>query len=515
MTADSERFLLGIDVGNTVIKAVLFDLNGRQVTACAIDGQSTTPEPGHVERDLEELWRNASEALRRCIADAGIDAGQIVATGCAGHGNGLYLLDRDDRPLIGIQSLDTRAAALAEELAAEHGDVLHAATLQEPWPSQTPVLLSWLRRHRPDTLERAGALLMCKDYITFKLTGRKVSDISDMSGCGLLRMPEGRYDDDLLELYGLGGLGHLLPQVIDPTEIAGTITAAAAAQTGLAEGMPVVGGYFDVIASALGSGVVAPGSTSIIAGTWSVNQYVSREPTVDRSLLMVSAFGPGRYMNMDNSATSASHLEWYVRELVERGEHHEDPYGYCLRRIADIVPRLDDPYFHPYLYGSRHGAEYRAGLYGLAGWHGEGHLLLALFEGVVFEHRWHIERLRAAGAVIDRATLSGGGARSSHWAQMFADCLGLPISIAEGEETGALGAALGAGIGAGLFADYEEAVTAMTRIRRVFEPNAAMASHYDHRYSTSRDLTKALLGFWSNQYRDAHRELNEEDEDRK
>lgn len=508
MAAESTRFLLGLDAGNTIIKAVLFDLEGRQVATCAIDGTSSTTEPGHVERDLEELWRNASEAVRRCILDAGVDPSQIVAAGCAGHGNGLYLLDRDDRPLIGIQSIDTRAAVRAEELSAEHGEALHAATLQEPWPSQTPVLLSWMRSNRPETVERAGTLLMCKDYITFKLTGCKVSDISDMSGCGLLRMPECRYDDDLLALYGLQGMGKLLPPLIDPAEIAGSVTAEAAAQTGLAEGMPVVGGCFDVIASALGSGVVAPGATSIIAGTWSVNQYVSSEPVVDRDLLMVSAFGSGRYMIMDNSATSASHLEWYVRELVERGGHHDDPFGFCHQRLAEVDPRLDDPYFHPYLYGSSQGAEYRAGFYGLAGWHGEGHLLRALFEGVVFEHRRHIERLRAAGAVIDQATMSGGGARSALWTQMLADCLSLPISVADGDETGALGAALGAGVGVGLFADYEDAVASMTRIRRVFEPNADMASHYDHRYTTSRGLAAALQGFWSRLHRDAHRQIN-------
>jgi L-xylulokinase len=497
MATESARFVLGLDAGNTVLKAVLFDLAGRQVSACAVDGQSATPEPGHVERDLDELWRNASEALRRCISESGVEPTRIVAAGCAGHGNGLYLLDRDDRPLIGIQSLDSRAAELAAELAAEHGDGLHAAALQRPWPSQTPVLLSWMRRHRPETLGRAGALLMCKDYITFKLTGRKVSDISDMSGCGLLRLPECRYDDDLMALYGLQGLGHLLPALIDPTEIAGTVTAEAAAQTGLAEGMPVIGGYFDVIASALGSGVVAPGATSIIAGTWSINQYVSSEPVVDPDLLMVSAFGPDRYMNMDNSATSASQLEWYVREFVERDGHHDDPFGFCHRRLAGVVPRLDDPYFHPFLHGSSRGAEYRAGFYGLAGWHGEGHLLRALFEGVVFEHRRHLAVVRAAGAAFDEATLSGGGARSAFWAQMFADCLGISLSVAEAEEAGALGAAIGAGVGAGVFAGYEDAVASMTRIRRVFKPNADLKAHYDRRYDVYLGLVTALQGFWS------------------
>jgi L-xylulokinase len=325
-----------------------------------------------------------------------------------------------------------------------------------------------------------------------------------MSGCGLLIMPECRYDDGLLDLYGLQGLGHLLPPLVQPTEIVGTVTAAAAELTGLAEGTPVIGGYFDVISSALGSGVVAPGAASIIVGTWSINQYVSKQLVADRSLLMVSAFGPDRFMIMDNSATSASHLEWYVRELVERGDHHEDPFGFCHRRLAEVEPQLDDPYFHPYLYGSSLGTQYRAGFYGVAGWHREGHLLRALFEGVVFEHRRHLEALRAAGATIDRATLSGGGARSAVWAQMFADCLGFPISVAEGEETGALGAALGAGVGVGLFADYEEGVAAMSRIRRVFEPDIKMAPHYDRRYTTSRDLTAALQGFWSSQHRDAH-----------
>ena len=495
--ADDARYLLGLDAGNTVIKAVLFDLDGRQVSAFALDGRSSTPAPGHVERDLDELWRNAREAIGGCIAEAGIDPGQIAAIGCAGHGNGLYLLDRSDRPLIGIQSLDTRAAGLAEELAATVGEKLHAICLQTPWPSQTPVLLSWLRRNRPETYERAGALIMCKDYITFKLTGRKVSDISDMSGCGLLRMPDGRYDANLLALYGLEGAEDLLPPPIDPADIAGTVTAEAAEETGLAVGTPVVAGYFDVISSALGSGVVAPGAASIIAGTWSINQVISSAPVVDPSVFMVSAFGPDRYMNMDNSATSASNLEWYVRELVERGGHRSDPFAYCNARLAEVSPRADDPFFHPYLYGSSLGAEYRAGFYGLAGWHGEGHLLRALFEGVVFEHRRHIEVLKKAGVSFETATLSGGGSRSPHWPQMFADCLGVPISIAEAQETGALGAAIGAGIGAGLFADYEEGVHRMTRIRQEFEPDAALGAHFDRRYAMYRELADTLRDFWA------------------
>ncbi|WP_428671477.1 FGGY-family carbohydrate kinase [Roseibium sp.] len=494
--ADAKRYLLGLDAGNTVIKAVLFDPEGRQIALHALDGQSSTPQPGHVERDLGELWENAQLAIRRCIEEAAIDPCQIAAIGCAGHGNGLYLLDRDNAPLIGIQSLDTRAADHAARLKVDKGEVLYELCRQEPWPSQTPVLLAWIKENRPDLYERAGTVLLCKDFVTFKLTGERVSDISDMSGCGLTRMPECVYDETLLAHYGLSDAADLLPRLIQPTDIAGRITAEVAGETGLAEGTPVAGGYFDVIASALGSGVVRNGEASIIAGTWSVNQVFSSDPVNDRSVFMASGFGPGRYVNIESSATSAANLEWYVREFVERGGHHDDPFGHCNARIAEVSPAADDPFFHPFLYGSGQGADFRAGFYGLAGWHTEGHLLRALFEGVLFEHRRHIDVLMGSGVSFERAVLSGGGSRSPVWPQMFADCLGVPITVAETQETGALGAAIGAGIGAGVFAGYDEAVSAMTRARQTFNPDASLKAHFDARYRTYLRLAEAMRPFW-------------------
>ena len=143
-------YILGLDAGNTVIKAILFDLSGRELALAACDGRSSMPKPGHVERDLNELWRNAVSVIGQCIAEAGIDAGEIVAIGCAGHGNGLYALDRDGAPLIGIQSLDTRAVDIVAEWAKQNvGDRTYAHCLQRPWAAQTPTLLAWLKRLSP------------------------------------------------------------------------------------------------------------------------------------------------------------------------------------------------------------------------------------------------------------------------------------------------------------------------------------------------------------------------------
>ncbi|NVK34358.1 MAG: carbohydrate kinase [Rhodobacteraceae bacterium] len=488
---------MGLDAGNTVIKAVLFDLRGRQVAMAALDGQSFSPEPGHVERGLDEMWVNAQQVIRSCLEKAAVDPAQIAAVGCAGHGNGLYLLDKAGKPLLGIQSLDTRAAAHAGDLAARHGDRLHELSLQKPWPSQTPALLSWLKVHRPQLYAATGTVFLCKDFITYQLTGERVSETSDMSGCGLVRMPECCYDTEILELFGLEDAQALLPRLVEPAEIAGQITASAAAVTGLAEGTPVVGGYFDVIASALGSGVIRAGEASIIAGTWSINQVFSQEPVVDTNMFMASGFAPGRFVNIESSATSAANLEWYVRNLIERDGHNEASFDTCNTAVSEVVPAADDPFFHPFLYGSGQGADFRAGFYGLAGWHGEGHLLRALFEGVVFEHRRHIEKLVKSGVSFETAVLSGGGSRSPVWPQMFADCLGVPIRVAEARETGALGAAIGAGIGAQQFSSYEEAVAAMTRTERDYQPDPAMKAHYDTRYAIYLRLIEAMRPIWS------------------
>lgn len=494
--AEAGTYLLGLDAGNTVIKAVLFDTTGKQIAMAARDGATHKPAPGYVERSLDELWDNAAEVIGACLENAEIAASDIAGIACAGHGNGLYLLDQNGAGLQGIQSLDTRAAELARSLSAQAG-ALHGLCLQKPWPAQTATLLAWVKRNDPAVYGQIGTVLFAKDVITYNLTGERVSDISDMSGGGMLNMEQMQYDAALFAAYGLGDISGLLPRLIAPSDMAGRVTEQAAARTGLAAGTPVFGGLFDVVASALGSGAEAPGQASIIAGSWSINQVFSDKPLVDPSVFMVSGFAPNRYVGLEASATSAANLEWYVRELIERGGHADDPFGQVNAAAAAITPAPDDPFFHPFLYGSGQGAEYRAGFYGLAGWHGEGHMIRALFEGVAFEHKRHIDVLTAAGVPFAQAMLSGGGARSPIWPQIFADVLGIPVTTATAQETGALGAAIAAAVGLSLFPDYAQAVARMAAPHKTFTPNPAMQAHYRERYALYRDLTRALGPFWT------------------
>jgi L-xylulokinase len=489
--------LLGIDIGNTVVKAVLFDLAGSQIARHGVDGTTLKPAPGMVERPVAELWANARAAIAGCLAKAAVDPARIAAIGLAGHGNGLYLLDKAGAPLLGIQSLDSRAADLAAALDQSSGAALHDICLQRPWPSQTPVLLAWLKTHRPEIYARAGTLCFAKDIISWQLTGQRSSEVSDMSGAGLLRLPEARYDGDLLTLYGLADALPLLPPLAQPTDIIGQVTEDAAAATGLLPGTPVVAGYFDVVASAIGSGAIGAGAASIVLGSWSINQVFAEVPLRDPAVFMVTSFGPGRFGNMDNSATSAANLEWYVRTLLERGGHHDDPFCTVNDLVGQAQMQADDPMFHPFLYGGRHGAHQRGGFYGLAAWHDEGHLLRALYEGVGFEHRRHVAVLTAAGASLTQVALSGGGTRSPHWPQMIADILGIEVSLGSAEETGALGGAIAAAVGAGIYPSEEAATASMTQRRATLTPDPARRALHDRRFAVWSRLTAAMEPFWA------------------
>jgi L-xylulokinase len=494
-----DGYILGLDAGNTVIKAIIFDMSGRELAVAARDGRSCTPKPGHVERDLDELWRNAITVIDQCIGQAGIDAGDIVAIGCAGHGNGLYALDRNGGPLVGIQSIDTRAVGIVAEWAEDNvGDRTYVHCLQKPWTAQTPTLLAWLKRFEPELFARIGTVFLCKDFIVNRLTGARSTDTTDMSGCGLLQIPSRRYEQDLLAAYGLGDCMDMLPPVLESADVAGHVTGGVAELTGLRAGTPVVAGLFDVVASAVGSGVTHTGAASVIAGTWSINQVITDGPIRDPSIFMLSTYDPRRYLAIESSATSAANLEWIVREFLEHGhEPDKSPFELCSELVASVDPVGDIPIYHPFLYGSQQNGRARAGFYGIAGWHTRAHLLRGLFEGVAFEHKRHIETLRKAGAEFGDVVLSGGGSRSAVWPQIFSDVLAVPVTVARSRETGALGAAIAAGTGIGAFADFGAGAAAMTAAARHYLPNTAVASAYAQRYRLYGEINQAMTPLWA------------------
>ncbi len=499
------KYLLGIDNGMTVAKAALFTLDGQEVAVASEKTEMITPQPGHYERDAEALWRATAGSIKKAIADAGIDPKEIAAVACTGHGNGLYLVDKEGNPVRNaIGSTDSRALSYIERWAIDGVDkAIRPKTMQSIWPAQPNALLAWIRDNEPETMKRAGWVLMCKDFVRSRLTGKIQMELTDMSGTSLMNVGTGEYDMDVLEAFGIPEMRDLLPPIIKTADIAGEVTAEAAEQTGLAAGTPVAGGMFDIDACGLASGVIDETQLCMIAGTWGNNQYISKTPVVDEEVFMTSCYSiPGYYLMLEGSATSGSNLEWFVTEFfaaeAERAKSQgQSVFDVVNESVAATKPDEGEITFVPFLYGSHAEATAKACLIGMAGWQNRGHVLRAIYEGVVFGHRTHVDRLLKYRDMPERIRLTGGAARSEVWVQIFADIFQVPVEIPDGTELGALGAAIAAGVAVGSFESYNAAVGAMVSFSRIQPPNTDLADLYRGKYDRYKQVIATLGPLWT------------------
>lgn len=497
-------YLLGIDNGVTVSKVVVFDTAGNKIFTGSRKITTHHPRPGWAERDMAVVWEMTAAAIRDAIAGAGITAKQILAVGNASHGNGIYLLNTAGAPLRpAILSLDTRADEFVKQWNTNGVfDSLWGRTYQQIWAGQPPALLAWLKAYEPETYEKIGTVLQSKDYVKYRLTGEVTTDYTDISATSLFDLARKTFDQGILAKFGIPEIAHALAAPLPSDAVAGKVTPEAASVTGLLEGTPVVGGMFDVSASALGSGVIYPGQACIISGSWSVNTAVSNTLIDDQRIFMNSIYTDTTFMTIEASATSAINLEWFVNQFcdAEKAEAKQrgiSVYEVCNEIVGQMPPGSTNILFHPFLYGSNVQATARAGFYGVAGWHERKHLLRAIYEGVVYGHMSHIEKLRQAHIPINTARFTGGGSRSDVWSQMFADAIGIPCEVVNGDEIGAKGAALCAGIGIGVYRDYADAVETAVQVTKRYEPNPQATPFYIERFNEHQYLTTVMKEAWA------------------
>lgn len=478
--------LIGIDCGLTVTKAVVFDATGRVLATARRASQQLKPAPRHVERDMDDLWAACAATIAEALALSGRPASDVAALAATAHGDGVYLLDRAARPLgAGILSLDSRAVEEVETWQAS-GIAARALGLtgQKPHASAPSALLAWIARHQPERYARIGHVLACKDWLTFCLTGRIGTDVTEAS-TSFTNVGTQVYDPDVLALFGLE---LPLPEIAPCEAVVGTLTEAAARATGLLPGTPVVAGLHDVTASSLGIGGHARGVIAVVAGTYSINETVSASPRTDARWFCRNGVRPGEWHPMAISPASAANYDWFLDTLTDRGAH-PDIHTHLAPEIAAALARPSSAFFHPYLFGSPHAGRASAGFFGLHGWHDRGDLLRAVLEGIAFNHRLHVEALRD-GFSVSEVRLTGGISRNPLFAQLFADALGLPVTVTATEEAAAWGAALCAGAGAGLWPtpfDDPRALATTT-----FRPERDLT----RRYRLHCDLVAALAPLW-------------------
>ncbi len=489
--------LLGLDCGSTAVKAVLFGPSGRTVATGTRRTEPVQPAPNWVEHDMDRLWQLACGAISDALGAVPPGAGAVDAIGVTAHGDGLYLTDRAGRPLgAGITSVDSRSRGVRADWASGGLlDEVEKISGQRPYPYAATSLLGWIRQNQPERYARIGHVLFCKDWLRYRLTGVVATDPTDAS-TAFTEARTQRYSDHLLSLLGLEAVKPALPEILPSSAVIGTLSPAAAAETGLRAGTPVAGGMHDVTASAVGLGNFEPGVVSITAGTFSINETLSDRLAVDPRWNARAGLRPGQWMNMSISPASSNNVDWFLRVAYAAEWEAASRGGPSLWEAVETdlaAPAVADaPLFHPFLYGSPYDAPASAAFLGLRSWHGRADMLRAVVEGAVFNHRYHVDALRSAFPV-DRAGITGGGTSHARSARFFSDALGLPVDVPEATEVGALGAALLAGVGIGLFPSLEDAIEHACRVTARYEPDMSRYAALSERFARYVALAEAIL----------------------
>ena len=498
------RYLVGIDNGGTFSKAALFDENGKQISVASVPTVTLTPKPGYTERDMDELWEVNAQAVREAITKSGINPADIAGVSFSGHGKGLYMVGYDGKPSYnGIVSTDTRAWAQVERWYRDGvNKEVYKKTFQEILAVQPVSLLAWFKENQPEVLEKTKYIFAVKDYIRYKITGEAYNEYTDCSGSNLVNLTTQKHDRELMALFGLEECYDKLPPLKRSADICGYVTPEASRQTLLPEGIPVAAGMFDVDACGIASGLCDEEKMCMIAGTWSINEFIRKDPVTNGTVSLNSMFCiPGYYLIEESSPTSAGNMEWFIRNLMsyEKAEAKtagNSVYDITNEWVSSIEHQYSNVIFLPFLNGSNEDALAKGTFVGLTAFHNKKHMLRAVYEGIVFSHMTHVKKLLRNRETPKSIRLAGGAANSDVWVQIFADALQIPIDVIEDKELGAQGAAMAAGIAAGVYKDYKDAADRTVTISRTVFPRPEYREIYEEKYQTYRAVIDGLSGVW-------------------
>jgi xylulokinase len=459
---------LGIDIGTSSVKAVLVDDSAAILAQASESLAVSRPQPGYSEADPDSWWRATVAAVRNLPVAA---RAAVRSVGLSGQMHGATLLDAQDKPLRpAILWNDGRSGLECLDLERREPNS-RAITGNIMMPGFTAPKLLWVSRHQPEIFRRTACVLLPKDYVRLKMTGEKLSDMSDASGTMWLDVGRRDWSDLLLAATGLTRAN--MPRLVEGTSPAGTVTAAAADELQLPR-VVVAGGGGDNAASAAGLGVVSPGQAFLSLGTSGVLFVVTDRfrPNPERAAHAFCHCLPGRWHQMAVMLSAASVLDW-VAQLTGQ---------YDLPRLVESAKaqglNRQSPFFLPYLSGERtpyNDPNARGVFFGIRPDTTAADLTGAVLEGVALAFADGLDVLVEKGGTVGDITVTGGGARLPYWGELLAAALNRPMTYRSGGEVGAaLGAARLARLALGT--ERPEDVCVAPPVERVVQPEAGLAS---------------------------------------
>ncbi|MDR2899027.1 MAG: xylulokinase [Clostridiales bacterium] len=494
------RYLIGIDLGTSGTKTVLFDEHGKSVTQSTVSYPMYQLKNGWAEQDPNDWWNACVETVRNVIS--GIDPKDIQGIGISGQMHGLVLMGKDGEVLRNaIIWCDGRTTAECAEIT----ETIGAKRLIEI--SANPALtgftagkILWVRKNEPDIYDKVRHILLPKDFLRYKLCNVFATEVSDASGMNLLNVPERNWSNEILDKLNIPR--EFMAKMYESCEITGHITDEAANITGLKVGTPVVGGAGDNAAAAIGTGIVETGKAFITIGTSGVIFAHSDNVTIDpkgRVHTFCSAV-PGAWTVMSCTLSAGGSLQWFRNnfcsaEMQVSDLMGEDAYNLLNEEASRIPLGSDRLLFLPYIMGERSpilNPEARGVFFGLSGVHNRAHMLRAVMEGVAYSQRDCMDVFREMDVPFKRIMATGGGGRSPLWRQMLADILDCPVVTTDNTEGPALGVAILAGVGAGIYPNIQNACHNIIAENKPQTPDKLNCDMYEPYYRLYRGLYSSL-----------------------
>lgn len=481
---------MGIDLGTSSLKVEIMEEDGTVVGAAGQGYSIAVPQYGYAEQDPEEWWNACCRSIQRCLADSCVSPKEISGVGLSGQMHGLVALDQSGKVVRpAILHCDTRSGEQVGQIREILGEEMIRDRLMNPvFPGFQLTSLLWMQQKEPELYEKVAVVLLPKDFLRYRLTGTIGTDFSDASATLAFDIGRGKWCRELMDRLGLRE--EIFPSCHKSTEICGTVSRNAEAQTGLQAGTPVVFGGGDQIMQNLGNGVLGTQNATVTIGTSGQLFIPTRHPVRNPAMNTHTFCGlaADQWYLMGAILSAGVCLKW-IREVLGEGE--KDFYNVDIL-AGSVKPGSEGVLFLPYLCGERTplmDADIRGAFLGLKLSTQKGQLMRAVMEGVTFALKSCMDTCRALGIMPQKLIASGGGANSEVWLQMQADIFGQTLYVPN--VTGAaVGAAIAAGIGCHIFRDVEEARGIVVREKKVVEPAEKNVAVYREYYQIFREATE-------------------------
>ncbi|WP_195268046.1 FGGY-family carbohydrate kinase [Eubacterium sp. 1001713B170207_170306_E7] len=489
------NYIIGIDGGTTKIKAVLFDTTGHEIETVA--APSDLLEDGvRKELDMAFFWEKTAACVRLLMEKGPAEPGDILAIGVTGQGEGLWALDKNNRP-VGNAILWNDGRAHEEDWAVNEktpgiGKLVHRNLGTPVGAGSALLLLKWVKANQPDRYQRIQTVFFAKDWLRYCMTDRIATDRTD-GGAAYLRLIDGAPAKQALTVLSLPEVENGIPEILPSDLVAGALAPAAAEKMGLQPGIPVATGVMDVVASAVGTGAVGSGDAAVVLGTTCAVERVLRLRDCDVTRCRRHYLHHVRQdlaIDLSSTINGMENVEWMMREIARSAN-----YRVVEGLIEDTRPGSGGVVYHPYLSAAGERAPFQhrdasASFFGVNARTTKGDLMRAVYEGLAFSVRDCLE----GGDYRGRLLLSGGGAASATLSQMIADVTGQSVVVTKGSEFGALGAAMTAGTAIGLFENVEDAAARCCRLKKIYKPRKN--EMYEKCYTFYRELRTAFGPLW-------------------